>query len=107
MPQNFNAREELLMLLQCLVFSVCIYAQKPGTANDSSDVTTRTTQKTAVKLLYTISKNMKEKKKKNNDRNPNSGQHNLRINLYQRLKEFDSVKREGCILVSKTLRPTV
>ena len=24
MPQNFNAREELLMLLQCLVFSVCI-----------------------------------------------------------------------------------
>ena len=48
----------------------------------------------------------KTKTKTKQNRNPNSSQHNLRIDLHQRLKEFDSIKREGRILVSKTLRPT-
>ena len=48
----------------------------------------------------------KTKTKTKQNRSPNSSEHNLRIDLHQRLKEFDSVKREGRILVSKTLRPT-
>ena len=56
--------------------------------------------------MKTKNKKQKQKQKQKQNRSPNSSEHNLRIDLHQRLKEFDSVKREGRILVSKTLRPT-